>query len=83
MSNTLEELSTETLHSMKAQLQKWMVGLVIVDAVMILAFVLILLNSKAANVIPLIPLLVLPGLIMTPFVLRLTAVRKELARREG
>lgn len=82
MSNSLDELSVETLRSMKSQLQKWILCLAIVDAALLLVFVAILMYNRALNVIPLIPLLLLPGLVMTPFLLRLTAVKKEISRRE-
>ncbi len=81
MSTNLHELSTETLQAMRTQIQRWIIGLFVVDALAVVAFVVVLVNRPGMNVVPFIPLLILPGLVLTPFLLRLTAIKKELESR--
>lgn len=81
MSTNLHELSTETLHAMRGQILRWIIGLFVVDALAVVAFVVVLINRPGMNVVPFIPLLILPGLVLTPFLLRLTAIKKELESR--
>ncbi len=81
MSTNLHELSTETLHAMHGQIQRWIIGLFVVDALAVVVFVVVLINRPGMNVVPFIPLLILPGLVLTPFLLRLTAIKKELESR--
>ena len=81
MSSNLHELSTETLHAMRGQILRWIIGLFVVDALAVVAFVVVLINKPGMNVVPFIPLLILPGLVLTPFLLRLTAIKKELESR--
>jgi len=81
MASNLHELSTDTLRDMRAQIMRWIIGLFVVDAMAVVAFVVVLVNKPGMNVLPLIPLLILPGLVLTPFLLRLTAIKKELESR--
>ncbi|MBL0938921.1 MAG: hypothetical protein IBJ03_08500 [Gemmatimonadaceae bacterium] len=81
MPNSLDNHSTDTLRSMQSQLMKWIIGLLVVDGLIVAAFVLLLVMRPRTNVLPLVPVLLIPGLVLAPFLLRLTSIKKELARR--
>lgn len=83
MAGDLAEHSTDTLLAMKSQLMTWLIALAIIDGLVVVGFVVLLVLKPGLNVVPLIPVLLLPGLVLAPFLLRLTAVRKELTRRES
>lgn len=83
MPNSLGNHSTDTLRSMQSQLMKWIIGLVVVDGLIVAAFILLLVMRPGMNVLPLVPVLLIPGLILAPFLLRLTSIKKELASRGG
>ncbi|MFN5581418.1 hypothetical protein [Gemmatimonas sp.] len=77
----LTALPVDMLEAMKAKLLRWFITIAIIDAVVILAFVLVLVLRPTINPVLFVPLLVMPGIVLVPFITRLTAVKKELERR--
>jgi hypothetical protein len=77
----LASLSTETLSAMKARLTNWIVYIGVIDAVVVGVFVWIVVTRPQTPIVALIPVLLLPGIALVPFVIRAGAVRRELERR--
>lgn len=78
----LKTLPAETLEAMKRRLTNWIVYLVAIDIVIVAVFVWLFTSRPASQVLPLVPVLMLPGIAMVPFVNRAAAIRKELERRK-
>lgn len=79
--NDLSVLPIETLEAMKARLLRWLIALFAIDAVLIVIFVVVLLLKPKLNPVLMVPPLMLPGIFMVPFITRITAIKKELAKR--
>jgi hypothetical protein len=79
----IASLSTEALTAMKARLTNWIVYLFVIDAIVVGVFVWMLVARPTTPVVALIPMLLLPGIALVPFVLRAGAVRRELERRKS
>lgn len=77
----LTHLSVETLQAMKARLTNWIVYVAFIDVIAIAAFVVLLLNSSPAKVLPFTPLIMLPSIALVPILLRTSAIKRELTRR--
>ncbi len=77
----LSTLPVEMLEAMKAKLMRWFITIAIIDGLLILAFVLVLVLKPTLNPVLFVPLLVMPGIVLVPFITRLTAVKKELEKR--
>lgn len=81
--NELSDLPVHELDAMKSRLTNWLVGIVALDVLVLAAFVLVLVTKSPKFALPLVPLLMLPGIALVPFLKRLGAVKKELARRNS
>lgn len=69
------------LDAMKTRLTNWLVGIVALDMLLLAGTVVLLVTTSPRHVLPLVPILMLPALALIPFLKRLGAVKREMARR--
>jgi uncharacterized membrane protein len=79
----LTALSTETLEAMKGRLTNWIVYIAVLDAVVVGVFVWFFTTRSPAQVLPFVPILMLPAIAIVPFIIRAGAIRRELVRRRN
>jgi uncharacterized membrane protein len=77
----LSALPTETLEAMKARLTNWIVYIAVLDTVVLGGFVWFATSRSPAQVMPLVPIVMLPALAIVPFLTRAGAIRRELEKR--
>lgn len=77
----LSTYSTPTLLAMKGRLTNWIVYIAAADLLVVAVLVYLFANRPPARVMPLVPILTLPAIAILPFLRRVSAVKKELAKR--
>jgi uncharacterized membrane protein len=77
----LSAVNTETLQAMKVRLTNSIVYVGVIDLVAVGLFVWFATTRPPAQFLPFIPILILPGILLVPLVVRAGAVRRELERR--
>ena len=78
--NDLTALPIETL---EARLTNWIVYIAALDVVVVGVFAWLVTTRPPGQVLPLVPVLMLPAIGLIPFLRRTAAIRKELERRRS